>query len=74
MFRRDFFMPAASAFMAACTGFMYVADAGWALSATIFFITEVALVGGACYFLRLLCRRGGPARARRRTCVTRSAF
>lgn len=49
-YQKKWFMPCMASFMAACTGFVYVADAGWTLSATIFFLTETILVGGAAYF------------------------
>lgn len=53
MYKKDWFMPASAVFMAFCTGFVYAADAGWNISATVFFLTETVLVGGSAYFYKI---------------------
>ncbi|MCL2828557.1 MAG: SpoIIE family protein phosphatase [Oscillospiraceae bacterium] len=52
-YRRNWFMPTVAAFMAACTGFVYAQDLGWTVEATVFFLTETALVGGGAYFFQI---------------------
>jgi len=52
-YRRAWFMPAAAAILSACTGFVYAADAGWTLAATIGFFMETCLIGGSAYFYQI---------------------
>ncbi len=48
--QKSFFAPAAAAFTAAVTGFVYLSEAGYSLTAVVFYITETVLVGGCTLF------------------------
>ncbi|MGE4483490.1 MAG: SpoIIE family protein phosphatase [Oscillospiraceae bacterium] len=50
IFGKAWFRPAMTAFMTACTGFVYAADAGWSAVATSLFLCEVALAGASVFF------------------------
>ena len=52
-YKRLWFKPIVAAFMAAATGFVYVQDTGWATPALVFYITEIALIGGSTYFFQI---------------------
>ena len=53
VYQKSWFMPALVSFMGMCIGFVYAADAGWTISATVFFITETILMGGSAYFYNI---------------------
>jgi len=52
-YQRLWFKPIVAAFMAAATGFVYVQDTGWATPDLVFYITEIALIGGSTYFFQI---------------------
>jgi len=52
-YQRLWFKPTVAAFMAAATGFVYVQDTGWATTALVFYITEIALIFGSAYFFQI---------------------
>lgn len=56
-FRKTWFMPLITALLSGVTGFVYLADSGWAPSQVIFFATELLLTGLACHCYRLLFAR-----------------
>jgi len=61
-YKRLWFKPTVAAFMAAATGFVYVQDTGWATPALVFYITEIALIGGSTYFFQIALLGLGKAR------------
>ncbi|MCL2842342.1 MAG: SpoIIE family protein phosphatase [Oscillospiraceae bacterium] len=52
-YSKTWFRPAIAAAMAAAVGSIYALDAGWTINATVFFVTETVLVGGAAYFFQI---------------------
>jgi len=63
VYKKHWFKPAVAAFMAAATGFVYVQDAGFGMTAVIFYITETTLIGGSTYFFQIaLVGWGGAVR------------
>lgn len=51
--RRSWFMPAVAAALDGTVGFIYLSEAGWSASGTVFFLTEIALTGALAYLYRL---------------------
>lgn len=51
--RKVWFMPLCAVAMDGVTGFVYLSKQGWLTSETIFFFTELLLVGAAVYFYRI---------------------
>lgn len=51
--KKPWFMPAITAGMMACTGFVYFADAGWTWSAAVLFLTEIAATCFSAYVFRI---------------------
>ena len=51
--RKSWFMPICAAVLDALTGFVYLSKRGWLTADSIFFLTELILVGGAVYFYRM---------------------
>ena len=52
LYRRGWFMPAVTAALSGATGFVYLGEGGWELSAVVFFLTELLLSGACVYFYR----------------------
>ncbi|NLO48515.1 MAG: SpoIIE family protein phosphatase [Clostridiales bacterium] len=54
MYNKNWFMPLIGGIMTACTGFVYVADSSWGLSATAFYIMETVLAASSAYFYLMI--------------------
>jgi len=52
-YKKLWFKPTVAACMAAITGFVYAQDAGFGVTAVIFYITETVLIGGGAYFFQI---------------------
>lgn len=58
LMKKAWFMPAVSAFMAACIGAVYVADSGWEPMSAALFGAETAAVGLSAYLFSAAIRPG----------------
>ena len=69
-----FFMPLSAVFLGGLTGFVYLAEAGWAATEVICFATELVLVGVSARFFTLAARRDAtPDQQRLATLLTLGA-
>ena len=70
-----FFMPLSAVFLGGLTGFVYLAEAGWAATEVICFATELVLVGVSARFFTLAARRDAtPDQQRLATLLTLGAL
>lgn len=61
LYTARYFMPLAAAFLGGLTGFVYLAEAGWAATEVVCFATELVLVGLSARFFTLASRRDATA-------------
>ena len=53
VYKKLWFKPAVAAFMATATGFVYAQDAGFGITAVIFYVAETVFIGGGAYFFQI---------------------